>query len=232
MTSSGTRGPQTVRRERRPADSRRRRSWPSRSGTVRDVRDRRRRRSTRGDGLSLAEPVTGTMRLTRTNRGLVVDARADHRPRRGMRRCLRPVVTPVEDPDRRGGAPVHRHRQRHDRPARGRRGPRGAAPDRPPRAGAATARRSRRSTSRSRSPRCASPTARACARSAASALEPGHRARRTRHRPAPRGAAGLPGRRLATRAGRLPARPRTQRSRVRVPCARTGSITDRGGRAA
>ena len=49
-----------------------------------------------GDGLVLAEPVSGTMRLSRTNRGLVVDARLTTAIAGECARCLRPVVTPVK----------------------------------------------------------------------------------------------------------------------------------------
>jgi uncharacterized protein len=48
-----------------------------------------------GDGLVLAEPVSGTVRLTRTNRGLVVDARLHATLTGECARCLRPVLTPV-----------------------------------------------------------------------------------------------------------------------------------------
>jgi uncharacterized protein len=49
-----------------------------------------------GDGLVLAEPVSGTVRLTRTNRGLVVDARLRTVLAGECARCLRPLVTPVQ----------------------------------------------------------------------------------------------------------------------------------------
>ena len=48
-----------------------------------------------GDDLVLTEPVTGTLRLTRTNRGLVADARLTTALAGECARCLRPVVTPV-----------------------------------------------------------------------------------------------------------------------------------------
>jgi len=48
-----------------------------------------------GEGLVLAEPVNGTIRLTRTNRGLVVDARLRTVLAGECARCLRPLVTPV-----------------------------------------------------------------------------------------------------------------------------------------
>jgi uncharacterized protein len=48
-----------------------------------------------GDGLVLTEPVTGRLRLLRTNRGLVVEARLTTALAGECRRCLRPVVTPV-----------------------------------------------------------------------------------------------------------------------------------------
>ena len=49
-----------------------------------------------GDDLRLAEPVSGTVRLTRTNRGLVVDARLHTALAGECARCLRPVTTPVK----------------------------------------------------------------------------------------------------------------------------------------
>ena len=48
-----------------------------------------------GEGLVLSEPVNGTIRLTRTNRGLVVDARLLTVLAGECARCLRPLVTPV-----------------------------------------------------------------------------------------------------------------------------------------
>ena len=49
-----------------------------------------------GDGLRLTEPVSGTVRLSRTNRGLLVDARLKTALAGECARCLRPVVTPVK----------------------------------------------------------------------------------------------------------------------------------------
>jgi DUF177 domain-containing protein len=49
-----------------------------------------------GDGLVLTEPVSGTMRLSRTNRGLVVDARLTTALAGECARCLRPTVTPLK----------------------------------------------------------------------------------------------------------------------------------------
>lgn len=43
-----------------------------------------------------AEPAAGRMKLTRTNRGLVVDARVHTALAGECSRCLRPVVTPVD----------------------------------------------------------------------------------------------------------------------------------------
>lgn len=48
-----------------------------------------------GDGIVLAEPVSGTLRLSRTNRGLVVDARLRTALAGECARCLRPLVTRV-----------------------------------------------------------------------------------------------------------------------------------------
>ena len=49
-----------------------------------------------GDGLVITEPVTGTLRLSRTNRGLIVDARLRTTLAGECARCLRPVETPVK----------------------------------------------------------------------------------------------------------------------------------------
>ena len=49
-----------------------------------------------GDGLVLAEPVSGTVRLTHTNRGLLVEARLRAALAGECARCLRPVVTQVK----------------------------------------------------------------------------------------------------------------------------------------
>lgn len=48
------------------------------------------------DGSRVAEPVGGLVRLLRTNRGLVVDARLRTALAGECARCLQPVVTPVE----------------------------------------------------------------------------------------------------------------------------------------
>lgn len=48
-----------------------------------------------GEGLVLTEPVSGTVRLTRTNRGLIVDARLRTTLAGECARCLRPLATPV-----------------------------------------------------------------------------------------------------------------------------------------
>lgn len=47
------------------------------------------------DDLVLAEPVNGTIRVARTNRGLVVDAKLTTALAGECARCLRPLVTPV-----------------------------------------------------------------------------------------------------------------------------------------
>jgi uncharacterized protein len=49
-----------------------------------------------GEGLVLADPVSGTIRLSRTNRGLVVDARVRAALAGECARCLRPVVVRVQ----------------------------------------------------------------------------------------------------------------------------------------
>jgi uncharacterized protein len=48
-----------------------------------------------GDDLRLAEPVSGTLRLTRTNRGLIIDARLRAALEGECARCLRPLITPI-----------------------------------------------------------------------------------------------------------------------------------------
>lgn len=48
-----------------------------------------------GEGLRITEPVSGKVRMLRTNRGLVVDARLATALAGECARCLRPVVTPV-----------------------------------------------------------------------------------------------------------------------------------------
>lgn len=48
-----------------------------------------------GDDLHLVEPVSGRVRLSRTNRGLVVEARLTTALAGECARCLRPLVTPV-----------------------------------------------------------------------------------------------------------------------------------------
>ena len=48
------------------------------------------------DETATAEPVEGRMRLTRTNRGLVIDARVTSALAGECARCLRPVTTPVK----------------------------------------------------------------------------------------------------------------------------------------
>jgi uncharacterized protein len=48
-----------------------------------------------GEGIALAEPVDGTMRLSRTNRGLVLAAKLSTTLAGECARCLRPVLTPV-----------------------------------------------------------------------------------------------------------------------------------------
>ena len=50
------------------------------------------------EDLATTEPVTGRMRLTRTNRGLIVDARLDSALAGDCARCLRPIVTPRSTP--------------------------------------------------------------------------------------------------------------------------------------
>lgn len=48
------------------------------------------------EGVHTAEPVRGRMRVTRTNRGLIVDAKLHSALAGECSRCLRPVVTPVD----------------------------------------------------------------------------------------------------------------------------------------
>jgi uncharacterized protein len=48
------------------------------------------------DELELAEPISGHVRLTRTNRGILADARLTTALAGECARCLRPVTTPIE----------------------------------------------------------------------------------------------------------------------------------------
>jgi uncharacterized protein len=48
-----------------------------------------------GDGLVAVEPVSGTIRLSRTNRGLIVDARLRTALAGECARCLQPLVIPI-----------------------------------------------------------------------------------------------------------------------------------------
>jgi uncharacterized protein len=49
-----------------------------------------------GDGIVLSEPVTGTIKLTRTNRGLLIGVKVSTALSGECARCLRPVETPVK----------------------------------------------------------------------------------------------------------------------------------------
>jgi uncharacterized protein len=46
--------------------------------------------------LALAEPIAGQVRLTRTNRGILVDARLSTSLAGECARCLRPLTTPID----------------------------------------------------------------------------------------------------------------------------------------
>jgi DUF177 domain-containing protein len=48
------------------------------------------------DDLELAEPISGHVRLTRTNRGILADARLTTALAGECARCLRPLTTPIE----------------------------------------------------------------------------------------------------------------------------------------
>jgi uncharacterized protein len=48
------------------------------------------------DDLALAEPISGRIRLSRTNRGIIADARLSTALAGECSRCLRPVTTPIE----------------------------------------------------------------------------------------------------------------------------------------
>jgi uncharacterized protein len=48
-----------------------------------------------GEGIVLAQPVDGSVRLSRTNRGLVVTAKLSTTMAGECARCLRPVLTPI-----------------------------------------------------------------------------------------------------------------------------------------
>ena len=179
----------------RPADG------PPSSGTSPGCSPSRRRRprvrrstasrSSCRDDLRLTAPIDGRVRLPRTNRGVLVDADLDD----GARGRVRPLPPRHRGPDRgrdRGGGPArHRHRTPAGRLA-GRRRAEVAAPDRPPRAGPRAAGARRDPPGRADRAALTGPIARACASSAAAPRRGRPRPSRRRHRPAPRGAAGLP----------------------------------------
>jgi uncharacterized protein len=48
------------------------------------------------EGLELASPITGQVKLTRTNRGIVADARLSTSLAGECARCLRPLATPID----------------------------------------------------------------------------------------------------------------------------------------
>ena len=48
------------------------------------------------EGLELAEPIAGHVRLTRTNRGILADARLTTQLAGECARCLRPLSTPID----------------------------------------------------------------------------------------------------------------------------------------
>jgi uncharacterized protein len=48
------------------------------------------------DELALADPISGRVRLTRTNRGILADARLSTALAGECARCLRPLTTPIE----------------------------------------------------------------------------------------------------------------------------------------
>lgn len=48
------------------------------------------------DGLTLAEPIRGRVRITRTNRGVLADARLTTSLAGECARCLRPLTTPID----------------------------------------------------------------------------------------------------------------------------------------
>ena len=169
-----------------------------------------------GEGIVLAEPVDGSIRLSRTNRGLVVDGEAAHHAGGGVRAV--PAAGPDAGPaaDRRGGPAVDRPGQRTAGPARGGWRPGGRAPHRSPRAGAAAARRrgdlpagADRTAVRARLPRPV-PRVRRSASRPVTATTTGPSTPVSR-RSAPSGS--TPG----TRAGRLPVRPPVRRRRVCAP---------------
>ena len=65
------------------------------SGTVRDL-DLHEVTIDPGDGLMVMRPLEGHVRLTRTNRGLRVEAQLTTTLGEECRRCLRPVEVPIE----------------------------------------------------------------------------------------------------------------------------------------
>ena len=48
------------------------------------------------EGLELASPISGQVRLSRTNRGILADARLETSLAGECARCLRPVATPID----------------------------------------------------------------------------------------------------------------------------------------
>ena len=141
------------------------------------------------DDLTLAEPISGRIRLLRTNRGILATGDLHAALQLECSRCLRDITYPVDVAHRRG-VPAG-HRPHHGAPAADRRRAGHRSPDRPPRA----------------RPRDAGPRgdpAGGADRAARSARLPGpvHRLRpaarrgrprpsRRRHRPATRGPPGL-----------------------------------------
>lgn len=75
------------------------------------------------EGMELVEPVRGNIRMTRTNRGVLVSARLDTKARLECSRCVESCVTPIHITfseeyipvvDVITGAPVHIPHESHD----------------------------------------------------------------------------------------------------------------------
>ena len=95
---------------------------PRRAGRVRPrLRVRRRHDRSAARTSTWPRPIEGRVHLTRTNRGLLVDADTSHVARaEECSRCLRDIVVPIVARAREGGPAVDRPPDRPARPARAR----------------------------------------------------------------------------------------------------------------
>ena len=162
------------------------------------------------------------MRLSRTNRGLVVDAELRTALAGECARCLRPVVTPVKAADRRGGPALDRPRPAGSRS----RSRRTAIPRRrasPTTTSSSCGRSSsRRSASQEPIAPLCEPDCPGLCPECGERLEPGHGHDDGPDRPPARGAAGVPGRRRGRERVDSPFGPRSRGRRVLRAPRRTG----------